>query len=52
MKQVGEIIAFQDEDGHVYTGIVSSVQEQGTSQVYNIDILADGVYRRLELSES
>lgn len=43
MNTVGSIIAFQDKDGHVYTGIVKSVD--GDS--YTVDVLADGVYREL-----
>lgn len=39
--RIGNLIAFQDEDGHVYTGIVKSVSDNG----YAVDILSDGTYR-------
>ena len=42
MYEVGKLIAIQGQDGHVYTGIVSSVSEKECT----VDILADGVYRR------
>lgn len=43
--EVGKLIAIQDENGHVYTGIVTSVDvhHDGTND-YNVDVLADGVY--------
>jgi hypothetical protein len=43
MYDVGSLIAFQDENGHVYTGIVKSVEGDGDS--YDVDVLADGTYR-------
>jgi hypothetical protein len=49
--QVGKLIAIQDEDGHVYTGIVTSVDVHDGTNDYNVDVLADGVYHRQELSK-
>ena len=44
--EIGNLIAIQDNKGHVYTGLVSSVDEHQ----YTVDILADGEYHRQEIS--
>lgn len=44
MYEIGKLIAIQDEDGHVYTGLVTSVENDGK---YSVDVIADGVYREL-----
>jgi hypothetical protein len=51
--KVGKLIAIQGGDGHVYTGIVTSVEDHdGTNDSATavgrwatVDIIADGVYR-------
>lgn len=43
--EVGKLIAVQGDDGHVYTGIVTSVDIHDGTSDYSVDILADGVYR-------
>lgn len=40
---IGKLVAFQAEDGHVYTGIVES--ETNTAHQFNVNILGDGEYR-------
>lgn len=41
-SKIGEIIAFQAEDGHVYTGFVTGFDDQGRATV---DVVSDGLYR-------
>lgn len=43
MTRVGDMVAVQAE-GRVYVGIVNAVNEDDT---YTVDLIADGVYRRL-----
>lgn len=45
MYEVGKLIAIQGDDGKVYTGIVTSVEDHDGKNDYSVDILADGVYR-------
>jgi hypothetical protein len=49
--EVGKLIAIQDGDGHIYTGIVTSVDVHDGTNDYSVDILADGAYHRQELSK-
>lgn len=45
MHKVGGMIALQDDEGHVYMGLVTSVEKHGGSTDYAVDVIADGVYR-------
>ena len=43
-RRIGDMVAVQDEGGQVYLGIINAV---GTDDTYTVDLITDGVYRRL-----
>ena len=44
-RKPGSWIALEDDNGNVYTGVVTSLETDNDGTHYDIDVLADGVYR-------